>query len=186
MVKNWKKIAVSVVVLSLMGSSLLFADSITQKVRVWSNGKEISDGGYLINGVTYIPAREAGGAVSWDNSGRVTILKPNVHITLIDTKDESMFGNVKLGRLKFKVLAQIDSLAQDIAAIRVIVTDPSGSVREIDSTDASSQKDNFWFTTKETTYEFKAAGKYKVGVQIKLDKNADYTLVSEKVINTIQ
>lgn len=55
-----EKIALCVAVFSLMGGSLLFADSVNQKIRVWSNGKEIADGGYLIDGKTYIPAREAG------------------------------------------------------------------------------------------------------------------------------
>lgn len=58
---RWRKIALCTVVFFMMGSSYLFADAVNQKIKVWSNGKEIADGGYLIDGKTYIPAREAGG-----------------------------------------------------------------------------------------------------------------------------
>lgn len=178
---RWKKIAVCVFAFSLMGGSFLFADSVNQKIRVWSNGKEIADGGYLIDGKTYIPAREAGGVVNWDGNGKVTILKPNVHIVLF--KDDTVFGNVYLGKDKIKVLSQVDSLTEDIAAVKIAITDPSGNAKDIQSFELNgSQKDNFWISTAEFTYDFKDPGKYRVGVYLKPTKNGDYTLVSEKVI----
>ncbi|GGF85547.1 hypothetical protein GCM10010912_33560 [Paenibacillus albidus] len=182
--KRWKKVALCVVVFSMMGSSLLFADAVNQKIKLWSNGKEIADGGYLIDGKAYIPAREAGGVVNWDDSGKVSILKPNVHIVLF--KGDTVFGNVNVGKLKFKVLAQVDSLAQEIAAVKVAITDPSGNVKDIQSQELSgSSKDNFWFPTSEFTYEFKETGKYRVGFYIKASKTTDYVLVSEKVITAL-
>lgn len=178
---RWKKITLCVLAFSLMGGSLLFADSVNQKIRVWSNGKEITDGGYLIDGKTYIPAREAGGVVNWDGSGKVTILKPNVHIILF--KDDTVFGNVYLGKLKIKALAQVDSLTEEIAAVKMAITDPSGNVKDIQSQEyGGSQQDNFWFSTSEFTYDFKDTGKYRVGFYIKATKNGDYVLVSEKVV----
>jgi len=181
---RWKKIAVCVFAFSLMGSSLLFADSVTQKIRVWSNGKEMADGGYLIDGKTYIPAREAGGVVSWDGSGKVTILKPNVHIFLF--KGDTVFGNVNVGKLKFKVFSQVDSLSDAIVSVKVAITDPSGNVKDIDSQNMEgSKKEDFWFPSSEVTYEFKETGKYRVGFYIKADKNSDYVLVSEKVITAL-
>jgi hypothetical protein len=182
---RWKKVALCVFVFSLMGSSMLFADAVNQKIRVWSNGKEIADGGYLIDGKTYIPAREAGGVVNWDGSGKVTIIKPNVHIVLF--KGDSVFGNVNVGKLKIKVLTQVDSLTEEVAAVKVAITDPSGNVKDIQSQELSgSKKDDFWFPTSEFTYDFKEAGKYRVGFYIKASKNADYVLVSEKVITALQ
>ena len=181
---RWKKIALCVIVFSLMGSSLLFADAVTQKIRVWSNGKEMVDGGYLIDGKAYIPVREAGGVVTWDDSGKVKILKPNVHIFLF--KGDTVFGNVNVGKLKFKVFSQVDNLTDDISAVKVAITDPSGNVKDIQSQELEgSRKDNFWFPTSEFTYEFKDSGKYRVGFYIKADKNADYVLVSEKVITAL-
>jgi hypothetical protein len=178
---RWKKITLCVFAFSLMGGSLLFADSVNQKIRVWSNGKEIVDGGYLIDGKTYIPAREAGGVVNWDGSGKVTILKPNVHIVLF--KGDTVFGNVNIGKLKIKILTQVDSLTDEVSAVKVAITDPSGNTKDIQSQELEgSKKDNFWFPTSEFTYDFKETGKYRVGFYIKASKNGDYVLVSEKVI----
>ncbi|MFP4974596.1 copper amine oxidase [Paenibacillus sp. CN-4] len=179
---RWRKVAVCVAVFSLMGGSMMFADSVTQKIRVWSNGKEIADGGYLIDGKTYIPAREAGGVVLWDDSGKVTIIKPNVHMFMF--KGDTVFGNVKPGKVKFKVFTQVDNLTSEIASVKVTIMDPAGNVKDIDEQDVSgSLKEDFWWTTKEITYEFKDTGKYRVGYYIKPSKNADYTLVSEKIIS---
>ncbi|MFE4711854.1 MULTISPECIES: copper amine oxidase [Paenibacillus] len=181
---RWKKIALCVLVFSLMGGSLLFADSVSQKIKVWSNGKEITDGGYLIDGKTYIPAREAGGVVIWDGSGKVTILKPNVHIVLF--KGDTVFGNVNLGKLKFKVLSQVDSLTDEISSVKVTITDPSGNSKDIDSRNMEgTKKEDFWFSSSEITYDFKEAGKYRVGFYIRPTKNGDYVLVSEKVITAL-
>ncbi|AIQ52297.1 MULTISPECIES: copper amine oxidase [Paenibacillus] len=177
---RWKKIALCVAVFSLLGGSMLFADSVNQKIRVWSNGKEIADGGYLIDGKTYIPAREAGGVVSWDGSGKVTILKPNVHIVLF--KGDTVFGNTYTGKLKMKVLAQVDSLKDSVSAVKVAITDPSGNVKDILEDAGGSKNEDFWFSTPEFTYDFKDSGKYSVGFYIKASKNADYVLVSEKVV----
>ncbi|ASA20997.1 copper amine oxidase [Paenibacillus donghaensis] len=181
---RWKKVAVCVFVFSLMGGSFLFADTVTQKIRVWSNGKEIADGGYVIDGKTFISAREAGGIVSLDGSGKVSILRPNVHIVLF--KGDTVFGNVKLGKLKFKVLSQVDSLTDSVSSVKIAITDPSGNVKDIDTRDMEGAKmADFWFPTSEFTYDFKESGKYKVGFYIKATKGSDYVLVSEKVITTM-
>ncbi|WP_151734806.1 copper amine oxidase [Paenibacillus tengchongensis] len=181
---RWRKVALCVVAFSLMGSSFMFADAVSQKIRVWSNGKEIADGGYVIDGKTYIPAREAGGIVSWDGSGKVTITKPNVHMVLF--KGDNVFGNVNVGKLKIKVLAQVDSLNDEVAAVKIAIADPSGNVKDIQSQElGSSKKEDFWFSTSEFTYDFKDTGKYRVGFYIKATKNSDYVLVSEKVITAL-
>ncbi|QWU13437.1 hypothetical protein SAMN04487895_103101 [Paenibacillus sophorae] len=184
MKKRWRKVAVCVMVFSLMGGSLLFADSVYQKVRVWSNGKELSDGGYLIDGKTYVPAREIDGLVVWSDSGKLRIIKPNVHISLF--MGDTLFGKVRVGKLKFKALCQVDSLTDDIASVKLSITDPSGNVKDLDSQNLDSeQSDNFWFSTKEITYDFKDSGKYRIGFYMKATKNGDYSLVSEKVITAI-
>lgn len=181
---RWKKIALCVAVFSLMGGSLLFADAVNQKIRVWNNGKEVADGGYLIDGKAYIPARSVGGVVNWDGSGKVTILKPNVQIVLFN--GDKVFGNVNVGKLKIKVLTQVDSLTDEIAAVKVAITDPSGNVKDIQSQElGGSKKEDFWFPTSEFTYDFKDAGKYRVGFYIKASKGSDYVLVAEKVITAL-
>ena len=76
--------------------TLLFADSVNERVRVWLNGHELKDGGYLIDGKTYVPVREFDGAVDWNPAnGQVQVIKPNVHIFLF--KGDTVFGNVNKG-----------------------------------------------------------------------------------------
>ncbi|KAF9121437.1 hypothetical protein BGX30_002577 [Mortierella sp. GBA39] len=164
-----------------MGGSV-FADSITQKVRVWMNGKEIQDGGYIIDGKTYVPIREFDGVVKFNSdTNKVEFIKPNVHIFLFN--GDTVFGNVNKGKLKFNVFCQVDSLSDDVASVKVAITDPSGKVKDIQSQDVSgSQKDNFWFRTYDFTYDFSSAGKYKVGFYIKATKTSDYVLHEEFVL----
>lgn len=42
---RWRRVALLVVAFSLMGGSLLFADSASQKVKTLLNGRELEDGG---------------------------------------------------------------------------------------------------------------------------------------------
>lgn len=183
--RSWKKILVCVFAFSLMGGSVMFADSVTQKIKVWINGQEVQDGGYVIDGKTYVPIREFNGVVTWDgDSNQVKFIKPNVHIFLFN--GDTVFGNVNKGKLKFNVFCQVDSLAEHVSSVKVAITDPSGHVKDIQTQDlGSNQKDNFWFRTYDFTYDFKVAGKYKVGFYIKASKNADYELVAEKVITAL-
>ncbi|MGN7357668.1 copper amine oxidase [Paenibacillus sp. SAF-054] len=168
-----------------MGGSVMFADSVTQKIRVWINGQEVQDGGFVIDGKTYVPIREFNGVVHWDgDANKVQFIKPNVHIFLF--KGDTVFGNVNKGKLKFNVFSQVDSLSEHVTAVKVAITDPSGNVKDIQSQNlGSGQKDNFWFRTYDFTYDFKTAGKYKVGFYVKASKSNDYELVSEKVITAL-
>ncbi|PAF33406.1 stalk domain-containing protein [Paenibacillus sp. 7516] len=182
---KWKRVLLCVTVFSLLGGSLLFADSVNQKIRVLINGKEVADGGYLINGTTYVPLREVGGITRWDsNSKRVTVNKPNVHISLF-TGNNNVFGNVKVGKLKFNVFSQVDSLTAGVSAVKVTITNPSGQVKDIQSQKVTTQKDNFWFQTDDFTYDFNRAGKYQVGFHIKENANSNYVLVAEKIITAL-
>ncbi|GAB6990556.1 copper amine oxidase [Paenibacillus pini] len=179
-----KKIMLCVCIFSLMGSSLLFADSVSQKIRVLINGEEVQDGGYVIDGKTYVPIREFNGLVSWNgDTNKVQFLKPNVHIFLF--KGGTVFGNVNKGKLKFNIFCQVDSLEVPVAGVKVAITDPNGISKDIQSQDLSEDKDNFWFRTDDFTYDFKVKGKYKVGFYMKMTKNSDYALISEKVITAL-
>lgn len=188
MKSKWKKIMACTLVLSLLGggSSLLFADSFTEHVRVWMNGKELKDGGYLIDNKTYIPIRDIDGAITWDKkSGKVDIIKPNVHIFLF--KGDTAFGNVNRGKLKFNVFSQVDTLNDDIHAVKVAITDPAGNVKDIQSQDVTNNnKDNFWFRTYDFTYDFNTVGKYSVGFYIKTSSESGFVKVAEKVITVLK
>ncbi|WP_438351548.1 copper amine oxidase [Paenibacillus sp. FA6] len=182
---RWKKIIVSTIVMSLMGGSLMFADPVNEKVRFWVNGQEVQDGGLILEGRTYVPIRAFDGHVSWNlNNNQLKVIKPNVHIFLF--KGDTVFGNVNKGKLKFNVFSQVDNLTENIASVKLAITDPSGNTKDIQSQDLNSdQKDNFWFRTDDFTYDFKSAGKYTIGFYIKYSKNSEYELVSQKVITAL-
>ncbi|OAB46519.1 copper amine oxidase [Paenibacillus antarcticus] len=182
---RWKKIVMSTLVLSLMGGSLLFADSVNEKVRLWVNGHEVQEGGYIIDGKTYVPIRSFEGLVNWiPTNNQVKFLKPNVHIFLF--KGDTIFGNVNKGKLKFNVFSQVDNLVDSVVAVKVAITDPSGVQKDIQTQELESDsKDNFWFRTDDFTYDFKTSGKYTIGFFIKLSKNSEFELVSQKVITAL-
>lgn len=181
---KWKRVAACALAFFLMSSSVLFAEAVSQKIKVWINGSEVSDGAYMIDGKTYVPLREIQGLVDYDNDAKtVKLSKPNVHIFLF--KNDTAFGNVSKGKLKFNVFSQVDNLQTDIVAVKVAITDPSGSQKDIQSQDITQQKDNFWFRTYDFTYDFDTAGKYTVGFYMKKSKASEYVLVSQKVITAL-
>ncbi|WP_410768126.1 copper amine oxidase [Fontibacillus sp. BL9] len=183
---KWRRVALLVVAFSLMGGSLLFADSASQKVKMLLNGRELEDGGYMIDGKTYIPVRELEGMVEYNDSTKtVNYYKPNVHMFLFT--DDAVFGDIKkTGKLKFNVFSQIDNLKSDISAVRVSITAPDGASKVIQTSEIKEQRDNFWFRTEDYTYDFKASGKYTIGFYMKSAGGSDFTLVSEKGINVLK
>ncbi|MFC7681629.1 copper amine oxidase [Paenibacillus sp. GCM10028914] len=187
MKSKWKKIMACTLFISLLGggSSILFADSFNEHVRVWLNGRELKDGGYLIDNKTYIPVRDIDGAVNWDNkSGKVQIIKPNVHIFLF--KGDTAFGNVNRGKLKFNVFSQVDTLNEDIHSVKVAISDPDGNVKDIQSQEVKNKSDNFWFRTYDFTYDFNTVGKYSVGFYIKTSSDSGFVKVADKVITVLK
>ncbi|GAA0135813.1 hypothetical protein YSY43_26530 [Paenibacillus sp. YSY-4.3] len=184
---NWRRVAVLVLAFSLAGGSMLFADSATQKVKLYLDGREVEDGGYVIDGKTYVPVRELEGLVEYDEATKkVNYYKPNVHIFLFKGKD--VFSDIeKTGKLKFSVFSQIDNLRTEISAVRVAITAPDGSSRTIQSKDVKDTGSNFYFVTDDYTYDFKTAGKYTLGFYMKpASGNSDFVLVSEKSINVLK
>lgn len=183
---KWRRVAILVVAFSLMGGSLLFADSASQKVKLLLNGSELEEGGYVIDGKTYVPVRQLEGLVKYDEGSKtVTYNKPNVHMFLF--ADDTVFGEIKkTGKLKFNVFSQIDNLSANISEVRVSITSPDGSSKVIQSSEIKDQKDNFWFRTEDYTYDFKSSGKYTVGFYMKPADGADFVLVSEKIINVLK
>lgn len=182
---KFKKLVVLTLALSLWGGTVLFADSAAQKVRVFVNGIESKESGLLAEGSTYLPLREIASSlqalVVWDDSAkRASIYKPNVHMFLF--KDQKAFGNVMQGKVTFSVFSQIDNLQTDIHAVKVVIADPSGDEKLIQSQTVNKPVDNFWFRTEDFRYSFDSAGKYSVRFYMKQTATSDWTLVSEKTI----
>lgn len=183
---KWRRVAILVVAFSLMGGSLLFADSASQKVKLLLNGSELEEGGYVIDGKTYVPVRELEGLVKYDESSKtVTYNKPNVHMFLFT--GDTVFGEIKkTGKLKFNVFSQVDNLRTNISEVRVSITSPDGSAKVIQSSEIKEQRDNFWFRTEDYTYDFKSSGKYTIGFYMKPSDGTDFILVSEKIVNVLK
>ncbi|SEN16111.1 stalk domain-containing protein [Paenibacillus sp. OV219] len=185
---KFRKLLIMTLVMSLWGGTMLFADSASQRVRVIVNGSELDDAGIFTDGKTYLSVRQVASSlqalVNWDdNSKKVTIFKPNVHMFLF--QDSTIFGNVTKGnRITFKVFAQIDNLLTDISAVKVTITDPGGDEQMIQSKSVSIDKDNFWYRTDDFTYTFDKAGKYTIHFFMKVAGSDDWKVVSEKTITT--
>jgi hypothetical protein len=187
-----RKILMLTMVLTLVCGSAVFADSISQTLRVVINKKEIDDAGMLVDNKAYMAVNKFAGAmqalVSWDaDTKKVTINKPNVH--MLTMKDSVPFQSVPKDQYKFFVYAQIDSLKTDISAFKITISDPYDNetlIEERASSDKDfpSHMDMFGIKTKEITYDFKSAGPYIVRFSMQQDENSPMQVVSEKVITS--
>lgn len=187
-----RKLIAAIMVLTLLGGTAAFADSVTQRLKVYVNKQEINDGGIIVDGKGYVSIRAISDAMqamlSWDDGNKkVVIVKPNVHMfTLQDSKP---FGGVSKGRNKFIVFSQIDNLRVDITAFKVTISDPYDDLTWLDGRDSADKdfpdegKDNFWFTSKEVSYDFKYSGKYVVRFWMKAEGDSSMSIVSEKIIS---
>jgi hypothetical protein len=183
---KFRKLLILLLVMSLWGGTMIFADSAAQKVRVIVNGSELDNAGVSMDGKTYITVRQIANTlqslVVWDEGTKqVTVYKPNVHMFLF--QDNTIFGNVVKGdRITFKVFAQIDNLLTDISAIKLSIFDPDGNEKVIQTKNVVNNKDNFWYRTDDFTYSFDQAGKYTIRFYMKLSGTDDWKDVSEKTI----
>lgn len=186
-----RRLILLTLVFSLICGSAVYADSVSQKIRVWMNGKEVDDAGIIVDGKAYISVRSVTdklqAMLSWDDdTKKVVIYKPNVHMILL--QGDSMFGNVSKGKFKFNVYSQIDNLKVDITAFKVTISDPYGEETYIDGRNSSDKdfpeigKEDFWFKSKEISYNFESVGKYTVSFWIKPAGESNFQVVSEKVI----
>ncbi|MDF2835074.1 MAG: hypothetical protein K0Q63_714 [Paenibacillus sp.] len=186
---RFRKIAIMAMLLSLWGGTMIFADAVSQKVRVVINGIEQDEGGVLQDGKTYLPLRQVaealGAVVRWDDDNkRAVIYKPNVHMFLYNDKN-STFGGVNKGyQGKIKVFSQIDNVKTDLSAVKVTIEDPFGKERFIQSENVTNNNDSFWFVTDEFDYKFDATGKYKIRFYMKLSGSEEWVSVSEKLVSS--
>ncbi|QJC52428.1 copper amine oxidase [Paenibacillus albicereus] len=180
-----KKVLVLTLAMTLWGGTMIFADSASQAIRVALNGSELSEGGIMSEGKSYLPLRQLASQmqalVLWDdNAKKASIIKPNVHMFLFKT-DKSTFGGVEAGKkVTFSVFAQVDTLTTDIHSFRITITDPAGKETLIQQDTMKSSKDNFWFLTDDFKYSFDSAGKYSVRFSIRLAAGDEWSVVSEK------
>lgn len=186
---KFRKVVILLVLLSLWGGTMLFADAATQKVRVIINGIDQDEGGIILDGKTYLPLRQIASSmqsiVGWDNqSKRAIVDKPNVHMFLF--RNNNVFGNVTKGfQGSFKVFAQIDNLKADITAVKISIFDPNGKEKVIQSGSVNPKNDNFWYATEDIEYKFEYAGKYPILFFVKVMGSDEWMPISEKQISSL-
>ncbi|SDT41162.1 Copper amine oxidase N-terminal domain-containing protein [Paenibacillaceae bacterium GAS479] len=180
-----KKVLLLTLAMTLWGGTMIFADSATQAIRVMVNGGELSEGGVMSDGKSYLPLRQLASQmqalVVWDEDAKkATITKPNVHMFLFKT-DKSTFGGVDAGKkVNFSVFAQVDTLTSEINSFKISIIDPSGKETLIQQDTMKSRKDNFWFLTEEIKYSFDSPGTYSVRFFMRLSASDEWSVVSEK------
>ncbi|NOU76209.1 hypothetical protein GC098_33485 [Paenibacillus sp. LMG 31458] len=149
----------------------------------------------IVEGKTVLPLRAVSDAlqalVKWDNSNKTAYLyKPNVHMffTTEVRKDSAIvpFGVVERGKeADFIVFAQVDNLKTSINSVRVSVVSPSGkSVITPVVKSISESKESFWLKVPLYGVSFNEAGTYVVKFAMKQDGSNDYSVVSEKQIQS--
>jgi hypothetical protein len=149
----------------------------------------------IVDGKTVLPLRAVSDAlqalVKWDNSNKTAYLyKPNVHMffTTEVRKDSAIvpFGVVERGKeVDFIVFAQVDNLKSSINSVQVSVVSPSGkSVITPVVKSISESKESFWLKVPLYGVSFNEAGTYVVKFAMKQDGSNDYSVVSEKQIQS--
>ena len=182
-----KKLLVLVVLLSLWGGTMMFADSVSQKIRIIVNGSELKENAVLFDGITYLPMRQIADTlqslITWDESSKkVTLNKPNVHMVTF-TGGSKIFGNVTKGdKHDFDVLAQVDSLTDNISGIKISIFDPYGREQIIQEKTVNPETDNFWFRTEKISYKFENTGSYTIRFFMRQSNSENWNVVSEKKI----
>ncbi|MCR8845692.1 copper amine oxidase N-terminal domain-containing protein [Paenibacillus sp. SC116] len=159
-------------------------------MRVTLNGEALADGGYIIDGKTYVSVRQLQDALQAfvhfdEKTKKLYVEKPNVHMLLFQGKNP--FGKVETGRTSFSVLVQVDSLKTEVDSIRLTITDPKGNTSTIQEKEDKGLKgkDNFWFRSEEYKYDFKSKGVYTINCYMR-QKNGDYTLLSQLKVEAVK
>ncbi|WP_248565494.1 stalk domain-containing protein [Paenibacillus sp. L3-i20] len=185
---KFRKVAIGLLLLSLLGGTVVFANGTVQKVRLIINGIESEEGGVTVDGKTFLPLKQLANSlqaiIEWDNANkRATVYKPNVHMFLY--KGNSPFGAVDKGfQGKISVFSQIDNLKKGVSSVKVTITDPSGKEKLIQTEEVNPKNDNFWFRTGEFEYKFDVAGEYIVRFSVKPAGVEEWFVVSEKLVTS--
>lgn len=185
---RFKKVLVSVLLLSLWGGSMIFADTVSQKIRVSVNGSNLNESGIVVDGTTFLPIRQLADTfnafITWGDK-QVNINKPNIHMMTMSVTANGVypFQAVEKGStVNFYVLVHGDSLKTPISAAKMEIVDPGDAVKELYYESDPENLSVFQLRTKEQKYKFGSEGEYKVRMYMKPAKSNEWTLVSEKLI----
>ena len=186
---RFRKVLVSVLLLSLWGGSMIFADTVSQKIKVTVNGSNLGETGITVDGTTYLPIRQLADTfnafITWGDNKQVNINKPNIHMMTMSVTANGIFpfqAVEKGSTVTFYVLVHGDSLSTPISAAKMEIIDPAGGVKELYSESNPENLNVFQLRTKEQKYKFGSEGEYKVRMYMQPAKSTEWTLISEKLI----
>lgn len=186
-----RKLILLTLTFTLLCGSVAYADSVTQKLRVWVNKKEVDSNSVIVDNKMYISSQVVSdklqAIVTWDeNEKKISIFKPNVH--MLTSSGSDIFADVKQNqKAKFNVFIQVDSLKTDISALKLTIADPYGDEalieqRKSGDSDFPDGKSDFWITMKDVSYNFDKAGPYTLRFWMKPAGESSFQVVSEKTI----
>jgi len=186
---RFKKVLISALLLSLWGGSMIFADTVSQKIKVSVNGLALSESGIVVDGTTFLPIRQLADSlnafISWGDNKQVNINKPNIHMMTMSVNSNGVypFQAVEKGStVTFYVLVHGDSLSTPISAAKMEIVDPGNTAKELYYESNPENLNIFQLRTKELKYKFASEGEYKVRMYMMPASGSEWTLVSEKLI----
>ena len=186
---RFKKVLVSLLLLSLMGGSVIFADTVINKIRVAINGTSLGESGIVMDGTAYVPLRQVANNffafVTWNDNKQIDINRPNIHMMTMSVNSNGVypFQAVEKGStVTFYVLVHGDSLSTPISAAKMEIVDPGNTAKELYYESNPENLNIFQLRTKELKYKFASEGEYKVRMYMMPASGSEWTLVSEKLI----
>ncbi|MFD0713046.1 hypothetical protein [Paenibacillus sp. GCM10027626] len=191
-----KKVMLMASLLFVLGTSIVFASSVSNKILLYISGEKNQITGYTIDGETYIPVKELGslvnGIVNWDETNKkIEIVKPNIHMILFqDPKGGENFAVGKVqqgGEFPLNLLVQVDNLVKKIHSLNIELEDPKGNTKKLNEYVLSNSDlkivDNGSFVyALAFKQKFIHSGIYTIKFYIKPSKEGEYQLLSQKTI----
>lgn len=189
-----RRILILTLALALVGSSFVYADTITDKLKVVFNKRTADGNGIIVGNKAYISAdvvsEQLQGLLIWDEGdSSIRLFRPNVH--MFTMSGTTVFGDIKKGtREKFNVHTQVDSLKVDLKEFKWTISDPYRKETTIevrksgDDEFPTKGKDSFWLNSKDIVYTFESAGSYTIRFWVKAEGEKNFQIISEKIINT--
>lgn len=204
-----KRLVILVIVFVLVSAISVFARDAVQSfrgkdVKVYINETQLTKPGILVSehtslkNTTMLPLREISetlqAIVNWDDKTQsVHIYKPNVHISLIEEIEERrrkvhrIFGQVshKLN-VDFAIFIEIDNITTQVHSVKVEMLDPKGHIVHDEIIETLAEKRNeLWVTSRVSNFDFAEVGSYNIKVYMKINENDDYSLVSERMLQSL-
>lgn len=206
---RYKRLLILVIAFVLISAVSVLANDTYQSfrgnnVKVYVNDSQLDKPGILVSnhselrGTTMLPLREISetlqAIVQWNGRTQtVNIYKPNVHISLIEEVEERrrvvhrIFGQVTHQlNVDFAIFIEIDNITTPVHSVKVEMLNPNGKMvhEEVVET-LLDKREELWVTSRVSDFDFLEVGGYKIKVYMKINADDDYSLVSERMLQSL-